>query len=411
MSLPSPSRSTASASPRAASKIRGSSRASAATPTTSTCPGRPTRCVVRSPHAHANIFGIDTAAAKAAPGVLAVLTGDDLASDGLGNLPTDSTRKRPRRIPCSGHPAAGPRARPREARRRPGGHGHRGDAEPGRRRGGAGAGRLRAPALGGGDAGRACAPAPRRCGTARRTTSRSCGKRETATRSTRGFAGAAHVTWLEFEVTRVAAAPLEPRGAVGDYDRRTGRYALYTGTQHPHGLRTLLSEQIFKVPQSHMHVVTAEVGGSFGMKSGVYPEVVLVLWAARRLGPAGEVDVRPPRGVRHRRARARQPLDGRAGAGRRREVPGVPRGDQPEHRRVSHAAKRRARHQQRRRPGRRVHDAGDPRADHRRASATPRRRDRTAARAVPRRPTPSSASSTSRRASSGSTPSSSGGAT
>ena len=38
------------------------------------------------------------------------------------------------------------------------------------------------------------------------------------------------------------------------------------------------------MPQSHLRVVTGEVGGSFGMKSGVYPEVVLVLWAARRLG-------------------------------------------------------------------------------------------------------------------------------
>src|SRR5439155_331377 len=52
----------------------------------------------------------------------------------------------------------------------------------------------------------------------------------------------------------------------------------------PHGLRTLLADQVFKIPQSHVRVVTGEVGGSFGMKSGVYPEVVLVLWAAKRLG-------------------------------------------------------------------------------------------------------------------------------
>src|SRR5205823_10150973 len=63
-----------------------------------------------------------------------------------------------------------------------------------------------------------------------------------------------------------------------------GRYTLHTGIQAPHGLRTLLADQVFKIPQSHLRVVTGEVGGSFGMKSGVYPEVVLVLWAARRLG-------------------------------------------------------------------------------------------------------------------------------
>src|SRR5205814_7137426 len=89
-----------------------------------------------------------------------------------------------------------------------------------------------------------------------------------------------------FVVTRVAPAPLEPRGAVGEFDRRTGRHTLHTGIQAPHGLRTLLAEQVLKVPQSHLRVITGEVGGSFGMKSGVYPEHVLVLWAARRLGRA-----------------------------------------------------------------------------------------------------------------------------
>ncbi|PYN42813.1 MAG: carbon monoxide dehydrogenase, partial [Candidatus Rokuibacteriota bacterium] len=100
----------------------------------------------------------------------------------------------------------------------------------------------------------------------------------------RAFASAAHVTHLDFMVSRVAAAPLEPRGAVGEWDRRTGRYTLHTGIQAPHGLRTLLADQVFRVPQSHLRVVTGEVGGSFGMKSGVYPEPVLVLWAAKRLG-------------------------------------------------------------------------------------------------------------------------------
>ena len=100
----------------------------------------------------------------------------------------------------------------------------------------------------------------------------------------RALESAAHVVKLDYVVSRVAAAPIEPRGAVGEYDRRTGRYTLHTGIQHPHGLRTLLAEQVFRIPQSHLRVVTAEVGGSFGMKSGAYPEHVLVLWAAKRLG-------------------------------------------------------------------------------------------------------------------------------
>ena len=49
-----------------------------------------------------------------------------------------------------------------------------------------------------------------------------------------------------------------------------------------------LAEQVFRVPQSHVRVVTGEVGGSFGMRSGMYPEMALVLWAAKRLGrPVG----------------------------------------------------------------------------------------------------------------------------
>jgi carbon-monoxide dehydrogenase large subunit len=106
------------------------------------------------------------------------------------------------------------------------------------------------------------------------------GQRETVDRA---FAGAAHVAKLDFVITRVAAAPLEPRAAVGEYDRRSGRYTLHTGIQAPHGTRTLLAD-VLKVPQSQVRVVTGDVGGSFGMRSGLYPEMVLVLWAARRLG-------------------------------------------------------------------------------------------------------------------------------
>jgi aerobic carbon-monoxide dehydrogenase large subunit len=239
--------------------------------------------VVRSHHAHARILGIAAGAARSAPGVLAVLTGVELAADGLGNLPTDSTRKRP---DGSAAPAT---PRPALARDRVR---HVGDpvvlvvAEtPGLATDAAALVQIDYEPLPSvaatADALRPGAPALWDGAPDNVAFVWEAGNRDAVTR---GFAAAAHVTRLEFEVTRVAAAPLEPRGAVGEYDRRTGRYALYTGIQHPHGLRTLLADQVFKVPQSHIRVVTAEVGGSFGMKSGVYPEVVLVLWAARRLG-------------------------------------------------------------------------------------------------------------------------------
>src|SRR5207302_10110256 len=94
---------------------------------------------------------------------------------------------------------------------------------------------------------------------------------------------APHVTRLDFVVSRVAVAPMEPRAAVGEFDRRTERYTLHTGIQGPHGTRTLLAATL-GVEQNRVRVVSADVGGSFGMRSGLYPEMVLVLWAGKRLG-------------------------------------------------------------------------------------------------------------------------------
>ncbi|HXA94401.1 MAG TPA: xanthine dehydrogenase family protein molybdopterin-binding subunit [Candidatus Dormibacteraeota bacterium] len=239
--------------------------------------------VVRSPHGHARIRSIDTAAARRAPGVLTVLTGADLAADGLGPLPTDGGRKR-----RDGSPAF-PTPRPALARDRAR---HVGDpvalvvAET--PQAAADAAELVAvdyeplPAVTGAvSATRPGAPAVWDEVADNVAFVWEAGARDAVARA---FAGAAHVTRLDFVVTRVAAAPLEPRAAVGEFDRRSGRYTLHTGIQAPHGLRTILAEQVFRVPQSQMRVVTSDVGGSFGMRSGIYPELVLALWAAKRVG-------------------------------------------------------------------------------------------------------------------------------
>jgi carbon-monoxide dehydrogenase large subunit len=238
--------------------------------------------LVRSPHAHARIRGIDARTALAAPGVLAVLTADDLAADGIGNLPTDRNRKR------RDGSAAFPTPRPALARDRAR---HVGDpvalviAET--REVAVDAAEQVAvdyeplPAVAAAmDALRPGAPAVWDEAPDNVAFLAQAGQREAVDQA---FARAAHVTRVDFVVTRVAAAPLEPRAAVGEYDRRTGRYTLHTGIQGPHGTRTLLASAL-KVPQSHMRVITGEVGGSFGMRSGIYPEMILVLWAARRLG-------------------------------------------------------------------------------------------------------------------------------
>src|SRR3989441_614869 len=239
--------------------------------------------IVRSPHAHASIRAIDTSAALKADGVVAVFTGDDLAADGIRNLPTDTSRKR-----RDGSPAF-PTPRPALARGRVR---HVGDpvalvvAEtPAQAADAADQVIVDYEPLpvvtGARDALRAGAPAVWDEASDNVAFVWEAGNRDAVARA---FETAAHVTRLDFVVSRVAAAPLEPRAGVGEFDRRSGRYTLHTGIQAPHGLRTLLAEQVLRVPQSAVRVVTGEVGGSFGMRSGIYPEMVLVLWAAKRLG-------------------------------------------------------------------------------------------------------------------------------
>jgi len=230
--------------------------------------------VVRSPHAHARIRAVAAAAALNAGGVIAVLTGEDLAADGLGNLPTDTTRKRRDGSSAFATP------RPALARERVR---HVGDpvalvvAETAEQAADA-ADQVTVDYQ----------PLPAVAATAEATRAGAPTVWDEAPDNVafavaRAFETASHITTLDFVVTRVAAVPLEPRAAVGEYDRRTGRYILHTGIQSPHGLRTLLAD-VLRVPQSHLRVVTGDVGGSFGMRSGIYPELALVLWAARRLG-------------------------------------------------------------------------------------------------------------------------------
>ncbi|MGH6926578.1 MAG: xanthine dehydrogenase family protein molybdopterin-binding subunit, partial [Propylenella sp.] len=93
---------------------------------------------------------------------------------------------------------------------------------------------------------------------------------------------AAHVTRLSLDVSRVVAATLEPRAALGECDT-AGRLVLTTSTQAPFALRNRLADEVFRVDRSAIRVIAPDIGGSFGMKGGVYREDVLVLWAARKL--------------------------------------------------------------------------------------------------------------------------------
>jgi aerobic carbon-monoxide dehydrogenase large subunit len=98
------------------------------------------------------------------------------------------------------------------------------------------------------------------------------------------FAKAAHVTRLEIVSNRIVVNAMEPRSALGLHDTESGRWTLHVGCQGVFGLRNSLARDILNVAPEQVHVLTGNVGGSFGMKAIVYPEYVCVLHAAHALG-------------------------------------------------------------------------------------------------------------------------------
>ena len=239
--------------------------------------------MVRSPHAHAEIRAVDTAAAAAAPGVLAVLTGADYAADGLGSIPCEVPRRSRNGGPMH-HPPHPPLVRGRA-----------------RAVGDAAALVVAETAAQARDAAELVEidyrPLPAVADTAEAAGANAtrvwddCPGNESwhaevgdAPAVEAAFARADRVVRRRFTISRVAANALEPRGCIGDYDRREGRYTLYTGLQNPHQLRQQLAETFFGLPETRFRVVAGDVGGSFGMRGATYPELVLVVWASRRVG-------------------------------------------------------------------------------------------------------------------------------
>jgi aerobic carbon-monoxide dehydrogenase large subunit len=97
------------------------------------------------------------------------------------------------------------------------------------------------------------------------------------------FARAAHVTRMKLVNSRVVVNAMEPRAAVGVYEKAAGRFSLHVPSQGVFGMKSRIAE-ILKVDPKQVRVLTGQVGGSFGMKSAPFPEYVCVLHAARALG-------------------------------------------------------------------------------------------------------------------------------
>lgn len=240
-------------------------------------PGQVWAHVVRSPHAHAAIASIDTAAAKAVQGVLAVYTHEDIA--GLGHLPcaTAVASVKPMLVPPRpalahgrvrhvGDPVAFIVAETRDAAR---------DA----------AELVQIeydvlPAVV--DAATALQPgAPLLWPEVPGNESFRFRKGDPAAVAA-ALAGAAHVVEINLINNRLVIAPTETRAAIARFD--AGTYHLFLTAAGVHGIRTQLADSVFGVPHERMHVVAPDVGGGFGIKNCVYPEWVLMLVAAERLG-------------------------------------------------------------------------------------------------------------------------------
>ena len=134
------------------------------------------------------------------------------------------------------------------------------------------------------------------------------------------FAKAKHVVKLRVENNRLSPVSMEPRVAIGDYEAATDQYTLYSASQNPHGARMEISH-IFHVPENQIRVVSPDVGGGFGLKGGTYPDDMLVMWASKLLQPPGEVGRVALGKHDERRPRPRDGLLRRARARRERQDP------------------------------------------------------------------------------------------
>jgi carbon-monoxide dehydrogenase large subunit len=98
------------------------------------------------------------------------------------------------------------------------------------------------------------------------------------------FAKAARTVKLDLTNNRLIPNAMEPRAAIGDYDPSTGDHTLYTTSQNPHVIRLLMGAFVLQIPEHKLRVVAPDVGGGFGSKIYHYAEEAIVTWAAAKLG-------------------------------------------------------------------------------------------------------------------------------
>ena len=251
-------------------------------------PGQAIAWVLRSPHAHAELAAIETAAASAAPGVVAVLTAAEYLADGNRAMTHAPASRSPPDITLAntdGSPIAVPDQLPLAI------------------------GRVRfvgeavalivaetlaaakdaaelvvvsyrpLPAVTAAMA--AAAPDAQQLWDTPNVAIDAMVGDGSATEA--AFAGAAHIARLETHVQRVTGVPMEPRTALAAFDPGTNRYTLYAGGGGVGRPKRDVAHML-GVKDAQVRVVAHDVGGNFGTRNGTYPEFALICWAARRTG-------------------------------------------------------------------------------------------------------------------------------
>lgn len=237
---------------------------------------------VRSPHAHALIKGIDKSAALAAPGVIAIYDGADVADAKIGGLPCGwlitSTDGTPMKEPA--HPILA-----NGKVRYVGDHVAMVIAETYEQaRNAAELVNVDYEALPSvvdvRDAKKAGAPTVHA-----EAPDNNCYKWAIGDKAQveAAFAKAVHVTKLDLTNNRLAPNPMEPRAAIGHYNRAGDDYTLYVANQNPHVERLLMTAFVMGLPEHKVRVIAPDVGGGFGSKIYLYAEDVCLTWASKKV--------------------------------------------------------------------------------------------------------------------------------
>ncbi len=236
--------------------------------------------VVRSPHAHARIARIDAQGALKAPGVLLILTGSDVVREEIGGLPCEAFPVLP--VGSAFHRPVQPILAVATVR-------HVGEAV---------ALVIASTAAQAKDAGErvivdyeplpavtlltALAPNANKVWEAAGSNIAFQLERGDRKAVDQVLRGAAHVTRFAFHYPRASANPIEPRAALAWCDALDARYTLCTSTQFPFQAREVIAG-LLRFPELRLRVIAPDVGGAFGMKSQIFPEEALVVWAAMKL--------------------------------------------------------------------------------------------------------------------------------